>query len=140
MRRLADVLEAVSGTTSKLQKIDLLAAYLQSLNDEELRIACTYLTGAPFPPATGGRSTSGGRPSPTRCWTSLVPLGRIWTAATWPTAIWGRWPQSCAHARCDLALSHPADADHGERGLLSTGCLVGKRIASGQAGGHAVGV
>src|SRR5947208_7436414 len=53
MRRLADVLEAVSGTTSKLQKIDLLAAYLQSLNDEELRIACTYLTGAPFPAGDG---------------------------------------------------------------------------------------
>src|SRR2546430_8168069 len=53
MRRLADVREAVSGTTSKLQKIDLLAASLQSLNDEELRIACTYLTGAPFPAGDG---------------------------------------------------------------------------------------
>src|SRR5437870_10816579 len=53
MRRLADVLEAVSGTTSKLQKIDLLAAYLQSLTDEELRIACTHLTGAPFPAGDG---------------------------------------------------------------------------------------
>src|SRR2546430_17247484 len=59
MRRLADVLEAVSGTTSKLQKIDLLAAYLQSLNDEALRIACTYLTGAPFP-AGDGRALNGG--------------------------------------------------------------------------------
>ena len=53
MRRLADVLEAVSGTTSKLQKIDLLAAYLQSLSDDELQIACTYLTGAPFPAGDG---------------------------------------------------------------------------------------
>jgi len=53
MRRLADVLEAVSGTTSKLQKIELLAAYLQSLTDEDLRIACTYLTGAPFPAGDG---------------------------------------------------------------------------------------
>src|SRR5574341_2422732 len=53
MRRLADVLEAVSGTTSKLQKIDLLAAYLQTLSDDELRIACTYLTGAPFPAGDG---------------------------------------------------------------------------------------
>ncbi len=53
MRRLADVLEAVSGTTSKLQKIDLLAAYLQTLIDDELRIACTYLTGAPFPAGDG---------------------------------------------------------------------------------------
>lgn len=53
MRRLADVLEAVSGTASKLQKVDLLAAYLQSLSDEQLRIACTYLTGAPFPAGDG---------------------------------------------------------------------------------------
>lgn len=53
MRRLADVLEAVSGTTSKLQKTDLLAAYLQTLSDDELQIACTYLTGAPFPAGDG---------------------------------------------------------------------------------------
>ncbi len=53
MRRLAGVLEAVSGTTSKLQKTDLLAAYLQALSDDELRIACTYLTGAPFPAGDG---------------------------------------------------------------------------------------
>ncbi len=49
MRRLADVLEQVSGTASKLQKIEYLAAYLQTLGDDDLRIACTYLTGAPFP-------------------------------------------------------------------------------------------
>ena len=49
MRRLADVLEQVSGTASKLQKIEHLAAYLQTLGDDDLRIACTYLTGAPFP-------------------------------------------------------------------------------------------
>jgi len=53
MRRLAGVLEAVSGTTSKLQKVELLAAYLQTLSDDELRIACTYLTGAPFPAGDG---------------------------------------------------------------------------------------
>jgi len=53
MRRLAEVLEAVSQTSSKLQKIDLLASYLRSLSDEELRIACTYLTGAPFPAGEG---------------------------------------------------------------------------------------
>src|SRR5712692_4025968 len=49
MRRLADVLEQVSGTASKLQKIEYLASYLQTLGDDDLRIACTYLTGAPFP-------------------------------------------------------------------------------------------
>lgn len=53
MRRLAEVLEAVSQTSSKLHKIDLLASYLRSLSDEELRIACTYLTGAPFPAGEG---------------------------------------------------------------------------------------
>lgn len=49
MRRLAEILEAVSQTASKLQKIELLAGYLRDLGDAELRIACTYLTGAPFP-------------------------------------------------------------------------------------------
>ncbi|HET6781706.1 MAG TPA: ATP-dependent DNA ligase [bacterium] len=49
MRRLAEVLEAISGTTSKLAKRDLVADYLKTLTDEELRIACTYLTGSSFP-------------------------------------------------------------------------------------------
>jgi len=49
MRRLAEVLEAVSRTSSRLQKIDLLADYLRGLSDDDLRIACTYLTGSPFP-------------------------------------------------------------------------------------------
>lgn len=53
MRRLAETLEAVSQTSSKLQKIDLLAGYLRSLSDTELRIACTYLTGATFPAGSG---------------------------------------------------------------------------------------
>ncbi len=48
LRRLSEVLEAVSGTASKLQKLDLLTAYLTTLGDEDLRIACTYLTGSPF--------------------------------------------------------------------------------------------
>jgi DNA ligase-1 len=49
MRRLAEVLEAISGTTSKLEKVRLLAEYLPALSDPELRIACTYLTGSTFP-------------------------------------------------------------------------------------------
>lgn len=49
MRRLAEVLEAISGTASKLEKIRLLAEYLPTLSDPELRIACTYLTGSTFP-------------------------------------------------------------------------------------------
>ncbi|HEY3248722.1 MAG TPA: ATP-dependent DNA ligase [bacterium] len=49
MRRLAEVLEAISGTSSKLEKVRLLAEYLPTLSDAELRIACTYLTGSTFP-------------------------------------------------------------------------------------------
>jgi len=64
MRRLADVLEAVGQTSSKLQKIDLLATYLRGLGDDELRIACTYLTGATFP-AGGGRALNVG-------WSAIV--------------------------------------------------------------------
>lgn len=53
MHRLAEVLEAISGTTSKLQKRDLVADYLKTLTDDELRIACTYLTGSTFPAGDG---------------------------------------------------------------------------------------
>ncbi len=53
LRRLSEVLEAVSGTTSKLQKRDLLAAYLTTLADDDLQVACTYLTGSPFPAGDG---------------------------------------------------------------------------------------
>lgn len=53
MRRLAETLEALSRTASKRQKIDLLADYLRTLGDAELRIACPYLTGAPFPAGAG---------------------------------------------------------------------------------------
>jgi len=53
VRALAEVLEAVGRTSSKRQKIDLLAGYLRGLSDDELRIACTYLTGATFPAGSG---------------------------------------------------------------------------------------
>ncbi len=64
LRRLGEVLDAVSGTTSKLHKRDLLAAYLKTLTDDDLRIACTYLTGSPFP-AGDGRSLNVG-------WSAIV--------------------------------------------------------------------
>ncbi|MBI2201509.1 MAG: hypothetical protein HYU43_06165, partial [Armatimonadetes bacterium] len=53
MRRLAEVLEAISGTTGKLAKRDFVADYLKTLTDDELRIACTYMTGSPFPAGDG---------------------------------------------------------------------------------------
>jgi DNA ligase-1 len=60
MRRLAGVLEAVAATPGKLQKVDQLAAYLRGLSDDDLRIACTYLTGAVFPPGDGRALSAGG--------------------------------------------------------------------------------
>jgi len=60
MRRLAAALEAVGGTPGKLQKIELLAAYLRELDDDDLRIACTYLTGAVFPPGDPRSLSAGG--------------------------------------------------------------------------------
>lgn len=66
MRRLAEVLEALRGTASKRQKIDLLADYLRGLGDAELRIACTFLTGAPFP-AGAGRALNVG-------WSAIVEV------------------------------------------------------------------
>ncbi|MDR7488014.1 MAG: ATP-dependent DNA ligase [Armatimonadota bacterium] len=46
---LADLLEQVRATPRKLEKIALLARVFQALDDEDLRTAATFLTGAPFP-------------------------------------------------------------------------------------------
>jgi len=53
LRQLSELLEQLSGTTSKLQKLELLAAYLQALSDDDLHLAATYLTGSPFSAADG---------------------------------------------------------------------------------------
>jgi DNA ligase-1 len=60
MRGLAASLEAVGATGSKLQKIDHLAGYLRTLDDDDLRIACPYLTGAVFPPGDSRALNVGG--------------------------------------------------------------------------------
>src|SRR5256714_1862919 len=41
--------EAIAATPAKLEKVRLLAEYLQTLNVEQLAIATTYFTGKPFP-------------------------------------------------------------------------------------------
>ncbi len=51
--------EAVGAATGRLAKVGLLADYLRSLDDEDLRRAATWLTGQPFGP-TDGRSTQTG--------------------------------------------------------------------------------
>ncbi len=43
----------ISATTSKLEKIRVLAAYLQPLAGETLALATTWFSGRPFPPAQG---------------------------------------------------------------------------------------
>jgi DNA ligase 1 len=60
MQRLAAALEAVGGTPGKLQKVEQLAAYLRELADDDLRLACTYLTGAVFPPGDPRSLSVGG--------------------------------------------------------------------------------
>ncbi|HXX38736.1 MAG TPA: ATP-dependent DNA ligase [bacterium] len=47
---MAAVLDDVRGTTSTLAKIDHLSRYLITLADDDLRRACTFLSGAPFAP------------------------------------------------------------------------------------------
>lgn len=74
MRALAEVLEAVSGTTGKIAKRDLVADYLATLTDDELRIACTYMTGSPFP-AGDGRALNVG-------WSAIVDALRAVGGAT----------------------------------------------------------
>src|SRR5687768_15063661 len=47
----ATVASAVAGTTSKLRKRDLLAAYLRSLPHDDVPIAATFFAGRPLPGA-----------------------------------------------------------------------------------------
>ena len=49
MRLFAETASEIAGTTSKLKKIGFLADYLQTLNDGDLRSACVFFTGRPFP-------------------------------------------------------------------------------------------
>src|SRR6185369_315729 len=48
MRLFAQTADAISGATSKLKKIGLLAEYLRTLNEDDLRAACVFFTGRPF--------------------------------------------------------------------------------------------
>lgn len=59
-RALAETLDAVAGTSSKLEKADLLARYFHTLDDEDLRTAATFLTGATFPAGDPRQLTVGG--------------------------------------------------------------------------------
>jgi DNA ligase 1 len=47
---LAETMDGVRSTPGTLGKIDRLARYLATLQDADLRLACTYLTGSAFPP------------------------------------------------------------------------------------------
>jgi len=49
MRHLASACEALAGTTKKLQKIAIVADYLQSRTPQEAGISAVFLSGRPFP-------------------------------------------------------------------------------------------
>jgi DNA ligase-1 len=51
MRRWSELAERVAATTRTSEKTALLAEYLRSLGEDELRIAVVFLTGRPFPEA-----------------------------------------------------------------------------------------
>src|SRR6476661_1732450 len=48
MRLFAQTADAIAGTTSKLKKIGLLAEYLRTLGEDDLRAAAVFFTGRPF--------------------------------------------------------------------------------------------
>ena len=54
-RTLAGVLDELRGTSAISAKVARLADYLATLPDEDLRRACTFLAGRPFPPGDGRR-------------------------------------------------------------------------------------
>ncbi len=49
--RFAETCAAIGATSSKLEKVRLLAEYLRSLKSEGVRLAATWFTGRPFPAA-----------------------------------------------------------------------------------------
>src|SRR5580704_11401763 len=49
MKKLAEICEAIAGTTKKLQKIALVADYLKSVEVNEAAVAAVFLSGRPFP-------------------------------------------------------------------------------------------
>src|SRR5262245_48429383 len=57
---LAEVLEALRATRSRLEKRRLLVDYLQALPDDALPLAVTYLVGRPFPRGDGRTLSLGG--------------------------------------------------------------------------------
>src|SRR5262245_66370756 len=57
---LADVLEALRKTRSRLEKRQLLVDYLRGLPDDALPRAVTYLGGRPFPRGDGRTLSVGG--------------------------------------------------------------------------------
>src|SRR5215471_6663635 len=60
LEALAEVLEALRATRSRLEKRRLLVAYLGALPDETLPLAVTYLGGRPFPRGDGRTLSVGG--------------------------------------------------------------------------------
>ncbi|MBI4277392.1 MAG: hypothetical protein HY660_02955, partial [Armatimonadetes bacterium] len=65
---LAETLLAVSQTTRRLEKTARLAEYFHTLDDDDLRTACTFLTGAPFPAGDPRKLNVG--------WSALVEIVR----------------------------------------------------------------
>src|SRR5580700_5951512 len=49
MRKFAEACERIAGTTKKLEKIAIVADYLQSSPPEEASVAAVFLSGKPFP-------------------------------------------------------------------------------------------
>src|SRR5438045_2148890 len=47
--RFAQTADAVGATTKRLEKLAILAGYLSPLGDDDLAIACRFLSGHPFP-------------------------------------------------------------------------------------------
>ncbi len=72
-RSLAETMQAVAQTSRKLEKVARLAGYFHTLDDESLRVACTFLTGAAFPAGDARRLSVG--------WSALVAVLQELTGA-----------------------------------------------------------
>ncbi|HEV3232278.1 MAG TPA: hypothetical protein VG245_08490 [Candidatus Dormibacteraeota bacterium] len=100
LRALAETAEAISGTGSKLEKVRLLAEHLRRLDDRELPLAVTFMTGRALPPSDprvlnlGGAAISAAIETLSGMDSAALSAAyrRNWTPATGPSRCCGAAP------------------------------------------------
>lgn len=73
LKEFAKICNKISKTSSKNEKVGILADYLKTLDDQSLKIACTFLTGRIFPKGSSLDLTLGYN----TLWSAIVSISNI---------------------------------------------------------------